>query len=125
MPLFICVAAALALLLLPIPVAVTENIRHWRTLGIHHGVGWPVAITFISYELMAGPLVFVAFFLASAPGVRPLTRRGRAAYAILVGAGAAALQLYLDVSYGAYLALLLAGLFTPLLDRMFKPRALV
>ena len=63
--------------------------------------------------------------MASAPGVRPLTRRGRAAYAILVGAGGAALQLYLDVSYGAYLALLLAGLFTPLLDRMFKPRALV
>jgi Na+-translocating ferredoxin:NAD+ oxidoreductase RnfD subunit len=124
-PLLICLAAAAALLLLPIPVAVTENVRHWRTLAAHHGVGWPVAITFVSYELMAGPLLFVAFYLANAPGIRPLTRRGRAAYAVLIGAGAAALQLYLDVSYGPYLALLIAGLFTPLLDRVFKPRPLV
>ena len=124
-PLLICVAFVAALLMMPIPVAILDNITHWRTLGMHHGVGWAVVITFLSYELMAGPLLFVAFFLASAPGVRPLTRRGRAIFAILIGAVAAALQLYLDVSYGAYLALLLAGLFTPILDRIFKPRALV
>jgi hypothetical protein len=124
-PLLICLAAIGALLVLPIPVAVSENVRHWRTLGFHAGVGWPVAITFISYEFMAGPLLFAAFFLASAPGVRPLTRRGRAIYAILIGAGTAALQLYLDVSYGAYLALLIVGLLTPLLDRVFRPRPLV
>jgi len=29
------------------------------------------------------------------------------------------------MSYGAYLALLIAGLFTPLLDRVFKTRPLV
>jgi Na+-translocating ferredoxin:NAD+ oxidoreductase RnfD subunit len=124
-PLLICLAAIGAFLVLPIPVAMSENIRHWRTLGLHAGVGWPVAITFISYELMAGPLLFVAFYLASAPGVRPLTRRGRAVYAVLVGVATAALQLYLDVSYGAYLALLIIGLTTPLLDRVFQPRALV
>jgi Na+-translocating ferredoxin:NAD+ oxidoreductase RnfD subunit len=124
-PLLLCLAAIGAFLILPIPVAVTENVRHWRTLGLHAGVGWPVAVTFISYELMAGPLLFVAFYLASAPGVRPLTRRGRAVFAVLIGAGAAALQLYLDVSYGAYLALLIVGLITPLLDRLFRPRALV
>jgi len=123
-PLLICCAAAVTLVLLPIPVAVTDTV-HWRSLAVHAGVGWPVAVTFVSYELMAGPLLFVAFYLASAPGVRPLTRRGRAVYALLIGAGAAALQLYLDVSYGAYLALLIAGLFTPLLDRMFKTRPLV
>jgi len=124
-PLLMCLAAVGALLVLPIPVAVTEGVRHWRTLGLHAGVGWPVAITFISYELMAGPLLFVAFYLAGAPGVRPLTRRGRAVFAILIGAGTAALQLYLDVSYGAYLALLIIGLFTPVLDQLFRPRALV
>jgi Na+-translocating ferredoxin:NAD+ oxidoreductase RnfD subunit len=123
-PLLICVAAAVTMVLLPIPVAVTDTV-HWRTLALHAGVGWPVAVTFVSYELMAGPLLFVAFYLASTPGVRPLTRRGRAVYAVLIGAGAAALQLYLDVSYGAYLALLIAGLFTPLLDRVFKTRPLV
>jgi len=124
-PLIICLAAIAALLLLPIPVAVTENVRHWRTLALHAGVGWPVAITFISYELMAGPLLFTAFYLSSAPGVRPLTRRGRAVYAVLIGVGTAALQLYLDVSYGAYLALLIVGVMTPILDRIFRPRALI
>jgi Na+-translocating ferredoxin:NAD+ oxidoreductase RnfD subunit len=123
-PLLICVSCAGALMLLPMPVAVTDRV-HWRTLALHAGVGWPVAVTFVSYELMAGPLLFVAFFLASAPGVRPLTRRGRAVYAVLVGAAAAALQLYLDVSYGAYLALLIVGLLTPVLDRTFKTRPLV
>ena len=124
-PLLICMSAIAAFLLLPIPVAVSESIRHWRTLGAHHGVGWPVAITFVSYELMAGPLLFTAFYLASAPGVRPLTRRGRAVFAVLIGASAAALQLYVDVSYGPYLALLMIGMLTPILDRLFKPRPLV
>lgn len=124
-PLLICVAEIVGLSLLPIPVAVSENVRHWRTLAAHHGVGWPVAITFVSYELMAGPLLFVAFYLAPAPGVRPLTRRGRTVYAILIGLVAAVMQLYLDVSYGPYLALLMIGLFTPILDRWFKPRPLL
>ena len=124
-PMLICVSMVGALLLLPIPVAVNGNLTQWRTLGLHAGVGWAVAITFISYELMAGPLLFMAFYLAPTPGVRPLTRRGRAVYAILIGATTAALQLYLDVSYGAYLALLMIGLTTPMLDRVFKPRPLV
>jgi Na+-translocating ferredoxin:NAD+ oxidoreductase RnfD subunit len=124
-PLLVFLGMVGALLVLPIPVAVTENVRHWRTLGLHAGVGWAVAITFISYEVMAGPLLFVAFYMASAPGVRPFTRRGRAIFAVLVGVVTAALQLYLDVSYGAYLALLIVGLITPLLDRAFRPRPLV
>lgn len=124
-PLLICLAAIGALAVLPIPVSVTEGVRHWRTLALHSGVGWPVAITFISYELMAGPLLFTACYLASAPGIRPMSRRGRACFAVLVGILAAALQLYLDVSYGPYLALLIVGLFTPLLDRLFKPRPLI
>jgi Na+-translocating ferredoxin:NAD+ oxidoreductase subunit D len=125
-PLLIFVAAVVALLLLPIPVAITENVRHWRSLAIHHtGVGWSTAVTFVNYELMAGPLLFVAFFLAAGPGVRPMTRRGRAVYAVLIGAGSAVAQLYLDVSYGPYLALLVVGLLTPLLDRVFLPRPLV
>lgn len=122
-PLLVCVSAVIALFVLPIPIVI-ENVRHWRALG-RSGVGLSVATTFVSYELMAGPLLFVAFYLASAPGVRPLTRRGRAVYAVLIGIGTAALQLYLDVSYGAYLALLVVGLLTPLLDRIFKARPLL
>ncbi len=139
-PLIICIAAYLAFLLLPIPVTITEHARTWRSLIIPHpggggltgalgrgagGVGWATAITFVNYELMAGPLLFTAFFLATSPGVRPITRRGRTIYAILIGVVAAALQLYLDVSYGAYLALLVVSLITPMLDSSFRPKPLV
>jgi Na+-translocating ferredoxin:NAD+ oxidoreductase RnfD subunit len=57
--------------------------------------------------------------------VRPMTRRGRTVYAALLGVAAAAFQLYWDVSYGAYLALLVISLVTPLLDQWFRPKALV
>jgi Na+-translocating ferredoxin:NAD+ oxidoreductase RnfD subunit len=74
---------------------------------------------------MAGPLLFVAVFLATAPGVRPMTRRARALFALLVGGLAAALQLYVSVSFGPYLALMVMSLLTPLLDRWLRPRPIV
>ena len=67
----------------------------------------------------------VSFFLATAPEIRPLTRRGRAMYALLVGVFAAVLQLYVSVSFGPYVALLLVSLLTPALDRFLKPNCLV
>jgi Na+-translocating ferredoxin:NAD+ oxidoreductase RnfD subunit len=54
-----------------------------------------------------------------------MTRRARAIYAILVGIIAAVAQLYLSVSFGPYLALVLASPLTPLLDRWVRPRPLV
>lgn len=126
LPMLIVVAAFVALLVLPIPVVITEDTPRWSWLAVRQpNVGWSWAITLVNYELMAGPLLFVAFFLATAPGMRPMTHRARVLYGIVVGVAAAALQLYLSVSYGAYLALLLASPITPLLDRWFRPRPLV
>ncbi len=125
-PLLIIVAAFVTFLVLPIPVVITENVPRWRWLAVTQpGVGWSWAITFANYELMAGPLLFVACFLATAPGVRPMTKGARAIYAVLVGIIAAVAQLYLSVSYGPYLAVILASPFTPLLDRWVRPRPLV
>jgi electron transport complex protein RnfD len=125
-PLLIVLAAFVTFLVLPIPVVITENIPRWRWLAVNQpGVGWSWAITFANYELMAGPLLFVACFMATAPGVRPMTRRARAIYAILVGILAAVAQLYLSVSFGAYVALVIASPLTPVLDRWLRPRPLV
>ena len=126
-PLLVCLSAFAALLVLPIP-SVIADAPHWRWAALRQpDIGWAVAITFANYEIMASPLVFMAFFLASSPAVRPMTRRGRTIYALLLGGGAAALQLYLpmnSVSYGPYLALLIVSLLTPALDRIFKVRPL-
>jgi Na+-translocating ferredoxin:NAD+ oxidoreductase RnfD subunit len=127
LPLLAILSAYATLITLPIPLTVTQEgvaTLHWLAMRTP-GIGWSLGFTFVNYELMAGPLLFVAFFLATAPGVRPMSRRAQAVYAIFFGVCAAALQLYLSVAYGPYLALLLAGLTTPLLDRFLRPRPLV
>jgi Na+-translocating ferredoxin:NAD+ oxidoreductase RnfD subunit len=125
-PLLIVLSAYLALLVLPLPVQITEAGAEWHWLVLRHEtVGWPLAVTLVNYEVMASPLLFTAFFLASAPAIRPMARRARAIYAVLIGLMAAALQLYVSVDLGPYIALLTAGIFVPLLDKHLRPRALV
>ena len=67
----------------------------------------------------------LAFFLATAPALRPMSRRARVIFAIIAGVLAATFQLYVSVTFGPYFALLVATLLTPFLDRWFRPRALV
>jgi Na+-translocating ferredoxin:NAD+ oxidoreductase RnfD subunit len=74
---------------------------------------------------MAGPILLMTFFIATAPALRPMVRRARVIYGLLVGLLAAGLQLYVSVSYGPYLALLIVSLLTPVLDGMFKQHPLV
>ncbi|MGH7213971.1 MAG: RnfABCDGE type electron transport complex subunit D [Tepidisphaeraceae bacterium] len=125
-PLLIVLTAFVALLMLPIPVVITENQPQWRWLAFRApGVGLATAITFVNYEILASPLLFMAFFLATGPAVRPMSRRGRTVYAILTGFAVAFFQLYASVTYGPYLGLLLISLLTPSLDKVFRPRALV
>jgi Na+-transporting NADH:ubiquinone oxidoreductase subunit NqrB len=124
-PLLIVASAFVALLVLPIPVAITDIGPRWSWLAMREpSVGWAVAITFANYQLAASPLMFTAFFLATSPTVRPITRRGRTIYAIAIGVVAAVMQLYISVSWGPYAALLLVGLFAPVADWFFQPRPL-
>jgi Na+-translocating ferredoxin:NAD+ oxidoreductase RnfD subunit len=125
-PLLVTLSALAALLILPIPVAISDvGPRYAWLAGRAPSVGWAVALTFANYELAASPLLFVAFFLATSPTVRPLTGRGRIVFAMLIGVLAAVMQLYVSVSWGPYAALLIAGLTTPLLDRVFRPKPLI
>jgi Na+-translocating ferredoxin:NAD+ oxidoreductase RnfD subunit len=88
-------------------------------------VNWQTALTFVHYELLAGPVVFMAFFLATAPSIRPVSKWARALYAIIAGLLTAVFQLYASVSYGPYLALLIASLLTPTFDKLLGPKPLV
>jgi Na+-translocating ferredoxin:NAD+ oxidoreductase RnfD subunit len=126
-PLLICLSAYVALLVLPVPVTITDVGPHFLWLPLRDPrVQWVTAVTFVHYELMASPLLFMAFFIATAPTARPMTRRAQTLYAVAIGAGSAAAQLYLSVSFGPYLVLLVvAALLTPLLDRLFRPKPLV
>jgi Na+-translocating ferredoxin:NAD+ oxidoreductase RnfD subunit len=125
-PLLIFAATMVWLLVLPIPILITEDAEHWQWVAMRaHSVGPALAITFANYEIMASPLLFCSFFLATAPSVRPMARRARTIYALLIGTFAAIFQLYVSVSIGPYLALLAVSLATPTLDKLFPPRTLV
>ncbi|MDP9173085.1 MAG: RnfABCDGE type electron transport complex subunit D [Planctomycetota bacterium] len=125
-PLLGVIAAMVALLILPIPVIITDNGNDWRWLAFReHYLGWPTAITLVNYEILASPLLLTFFFLANAPGLRPITRRGRSIFGICLGVLAAVLQLYVSSSIGPYVALMIVSLITPLLDRVLRPRTLV
>ncbi len=125
-PLLVVVSALVALLILPVPVVISDNAKLWKWFALRDaGVGWQLGMTFGNYEVMASPLLFTAFFLATAPGVRPLARRARVIYAVLVGTATAAFQLYVSVTIGPYLALLAVSLIGPSLDHLFRPRTLV
>jgi hypothetical protein len=124
-PLLIVLFTYIGLLIFPIPLSITDNVRNWHWMVWRpSGLGWPSAVTFANYEVMAGPVLFMAFFLATAGGIRPMTRRGRTVYAALAGLATAACGLYFSVSFGPYLALLLVSLATPVLDRLIRPRPL-
>jgi electron transport complex protein RnfD len=123
-PLLSIVTAYGAMLVLPIP-SVIAGLPQWHWLAFRQpDIGWSVDITFVNYEIMASPLIFTAFFLASAPMVRPMTGPGRAVFAVLLGLAAAAAQLYVSVADGPYLALLIISLLTPGIDRLFGARPL-
>ena len=125
-PLLIIASAYVTLLVLPVPLAIDASVRQWHWVAIHQpGVGAALAVTFANYEVWASPLLFTAFFLATSSAIRPLARRGRTVYAIVVGVLSAIAQLYLSVSVGPYIALLAASVLAAGLDRFFKPRTLV
>ncbi len=124
-PLLIVLTNFAALLILPTPTVLTEHTQwHWF-VSRQPEVGWGTGITFANYELLASPVLFMAFFLATSPSIRPMSRRARVMYSMVAGAGSAALQLYLSTSIGPYVALLIASLLTPVFDMWFRPRALV
>lgn len=125
-PLLGTLAAVAALLTLPIPVYITETGAQWRWFAFRsHFLGWGTALTFVNYEILASPLLFTLVYLATAPGLRPITRRGRAVFAIGLGLLCAVFQLYASVTMGPYIALLIIVLLTPTLDRAMTPRTLV
>jgi len=125
-PLLIVLTMYATLLILPIPTVITETGPYNRWFIFRQpDIGWAAAVTFVNYQIAAGPAVFMAFFLATAPSIRPLGRRSRALYAILIGAASAAAQLYFSVAVGPYLALTAVAMFAPALDRWLAPRTLV
>lgn len=114
----------------PLPsAALAPGQAQWRWLAFREKhivqVGLAKAVTFANYQIMAGPMLLMTFFIATWPTLRPMARRGRILYGLLIGILAAGLQLYLSIAWGPYLALLIVSGLSPLLDRFFRQHPLV
>ena len=118
-PLIGCLSAYVSFIMLPIPTVIATGPQwHWVVFRSPE-VSPAVAITFVNYEMLASPLIFTLFLLATTPIICPMKRRSRTIFAFVLGVAAAAFQLYVSVSYGPYLALFLVSVLSAELDRWF------
>lgn len=117
-PVWVLVSAFVAFLCLRLPVVITAQGPAWRWLAFReHGVTWETLATFGFYQLAAGPMVLMAFFLATDHASTPASRGGRIVYALVLGVLSAAGQLYFSVPTGSLAALLVVSLATPAITR--------
>jgi electron transport complex protein RnfD len=70
------------------------------------------------FHLLAGGAVFGAFFLATDPSSSPIGRLPAALFGLMAGAMSIVIRVYGMYPDGVPFAILLANLFTPLLDRI-------
>ena len=118
-PLIGCLSAYVTFIMLPIPTVIAAGPQwHWAVFRLPE-VGPAVAITFVNYEMLASPLIFMLFLLATTPIICPMKSRSRTIFALVLGVIAAAFQLYVSVEYGPYLALFLVSVLSAELDRWF------
>ena len=122
-PFLIYISATLSFIILPLPMeqlapdGAMQIIWKWIAISDRDLFGSAACITFANYEVMAGPLLFMSFFLATSPLLRPVNKKCRFVYAVAIGILSAILQMRVSVSAGPYIALVTIGMLT------FKRRA--
>jgi electron transport complex protein RnfD len=114
-----CAVAAVAPIRLAAPGNTTETV--WLPLLAEGG---DVGFVYVSYQVLSGPLLLAAFFLATEMTSRPVTAGGQVLFGIGCGAGAMLLQLYFNTPIPAYLAVLGMNTLTPGIDAVWRPRVL-
>ena len=114
--------AAVTLALLPV-----QRPEGWTiSLIAFTDVGWRVAVAYLSYQLLATPLLLIVLVLA--PLTLPRSPGGRLIYGFLIGGGVVIFRWIAPYEGIAYLALVAASILCPVLDRVHhspfvRPRA--
>jgi electron transport complex protein RnfD len=73
-------------------------------------------VDIVTYQLLAGGLLFGAVFMVTDPVTSPITKPGRWIYGLLVGSIVAFIRLFGSYPEGVVFAILLANIFVPLID---------
>ncbi|MDY7009870.1 MAG: RnfABCDGE type electron transport complex subunit D [Planctomycetota bacterium] len=76
----------------------------------------------VGHHLLAGGLMFGAFFIATDPATSPLSRRGRWIFGAGTGVLVMLIRLFANVPEGVMYAVLVMNMTVPLIDRWTVPR---
>jgi len=101
---------------------------NWRTVlallasfaglaAVFHGL-LPATVPPVWFHLLSGGLLFGAFFMATDPVSGPVTRAGKWAYGILIGAVTILIRSFTAYVEGVMFAILLGNIFAPLIDEV-------
>jgi electron transport complex protein RnfD len=74
-------------------------------------------------HILAGSLLFTAFFIATDPVTSPMTLRGRWLYGVFIGALVLILRGLTPDPEGVTFSVLVANAFVPLIDKYTAPRS--
>jgi len=94
---------------------------HW-TLPPLLREGLSTGLLYVCYQILSGPILLAAFFLANEMTSRPVTAGGQVIFGLGAGTIAMLLQLYADLPIPAYMAVLIMNTFTPTIDALWRPR---
>lgn len=104
------------------------RVGNWRTtvgvLGSFAGLQWllhlmvPGSFGEPIWQLLAGGLMFGAFFMATDPVTSPITNGGKWAYAVLIGAITVLIRNLTGYVEGVMFAILLGNIAAPVLDEV-------
>ena len=116
----------ITLIILPTPTSILPAERIWRLFpSLQADIGVETGITFVHYLLFSSSAIFSLGLLATRGDVKPLHGRAIAVWSIIVGILTAAGLLYVSVTTGPFLALLIGPSLARLLDRLLSPRPMV
>ncbi len=71
------------------------------------------------FHVLTGGLLFGAVFMATEPVTSPITRRGRAIFAIYLAIITFAIRLLGNLPEGVYYSILFMNMFVPVMDRFY------
>ena len=106
-------------------ILIALRIIDWRIPAAYIGTSFVFSLILGAdpvFYLLTGGLMLGAFFLATDTVTTPLTRRGRVIFGIGGGLVLVLIRRYGSMPDGVIYSILLMNAFTPLIDRLVKPK---
>ncbi len=97
-------------------------------VALYHQLGTPIseglslqtlAIYFPIFHVLTGGLLLGAVFMATEPVTSPITRRGRAIFAVYLGIITFAIRVLANLPEGVLYSILFMNMFVPIMDRFY------